>query len=152
MTIKKSIIRLLFILLLVSCQNKSENVYVKLLNSELDDSKVFLTENLTQIGSAIEFKVGDYPFLKPSYDSLKIANDKIDHMIAHPVKTKDKDTLNKLKTDLENKYKLALTFKGLSLENSLDEELYFKIVELDLLKAKYKLNESYFTKHCNIVE
>ena len=31
-------------------------------------------------------------------------------------------------------------------KNEFDEKLYFKIVELDLLKAKYKLNESYLKK------
>lgn len=146
-------INLITILLIVSCQKKSENVYGEILNSELNDSKDFLTVNVNQIKSAIEYKVSDYPYLKSSYDSLNIINDRIDYIILHSAEVKkDKSILNKLKSDLETNFKLSLIFKSLTLKNGFDEKLYFKIVELDLLKAKYKLNESYFKKHCKIVQ
>ncbi len=146
-------INLITILLIVSCQKKSENVYVEMLNSELNDSKDFLTENINQIKYAIEYKVSDYPYLKSSYDSLKIANDRIDYVILHSADIKkDKSILNKLKKEIETNSKLSFIFKSLTLKNGFDEKLYLKIVELDLLKAKYKLNVNYFEKHCNIVQ
>lgn len=146
-------INLITILLIASCQKKSENVYVEILNSELNDSKAYFTENISQIKSAIEFKVGDYPYLKSSYDSLKITNDRIDYVILHSADIKkNKSILNKLKSDLETNSKLSFVFKSLILKDGFDEKLYLKIVEVDLLKAKYKLNENYFEKHCNIIQ
>lgn len=153
MAIKNWNISLISILLIVSCQKKSENVYAELLNSELNESKTFLSENVGQIKSAIESKVIDYPYLQSSYDSLKTANDRIDYAIAHATNIKkDKDVLNKLKNDLETNFKLSFTFKSLELENGFDGNLYLKIAELDLLKAKYMLNKNYSKKHCNIVQ
>lgn len=152
MNIKNYTIIFLTILTIVSCQNKSESVYLELLNSELNDSKVFLNENANQIIPAIESIVSDFPYLKTSFDSLMTTNTRIDYAISHSSNMKNnKEFLHKLKSNLETNYKLSFSFKSLSLEKDFDENLYLKIVEVDLLKAKYKINEIYFRKYCNIV-
>jgi ribosomal protein L16 Arg81 hydroxylase len=152
MNIKNCTIIFLTILTIVSCQKKSESVYQELLNSELNDSKTFLNENTNQIILAIESKVIDFPYLKTSFDSLMTTNTRIDYAISHSSNIKNnKEFLNKLKSDLETNYKQSFSFKSLSLEKEFDEKLYLKIVEIDLLKAKYKINEIYCRKNCNKV-
>lgn len=152
MSIKYLTTFLLTILLIVSCQNKREDIYVELLNSELIDSKTFLNENINQIIPAIENKVIDFPYLKTSFDSLMTTNNEIDYAMIHSSNIKkNKEFLNRIKSEIETNYKLSLTFKSLSLEKGLDEKLYSKFFEIDLLKAKYKLNQAYYKKHCNIV-
>ncbi|RZK10691.1 MAG: hypothetical protein EOO46_09710 [Flavobacterium sp.] len=102
---------LITLLLLVSCQKKSEKVYVAILDSEFNDSKTFLTENLSQVKSAIEDKVSDYPYLKSSYDSLNVTNDRIDYALLHLEDLKkDKSVLISLKSDLETNSKLSFIF------------------------------------------
>jgi hypothetical protein len=45
-----------------------------------------------------------------------------------------------------------MKFEFNSTKKNINDSLYSKILEIDLLKSEYLMNRTFIEKHCNIVE
>ena len=146
-------LNLFLVLSLVSSCNRSENTYTELLNKEIQDSNSFLQSEIILQDSHIEFKVGDYPYKKPSYDSLNRVKVKVDSFSKkNNFHQQDSNLIKKFKIQIEKESGQSFDFNCLMIKTKVKDSIFSKIAKLDLLKVKYVLNKRFIIEKCNIVE
>ena len=140
------------ITIFASCKN-DESINTYILNNQLEDSRYYFESLIKSQDLFIENKLADYPYLQTQFDSLKKIKTEIDNIIAQKnIYQKDSISFLKLKNQIESQKKLNLVFNSLKIKEKVEDTLFQKIIILDLLKAKYEINEAFISRKCNILE
>ena len=140
------------ITIFASCKN-DESINTYILNNQLEDSRYYFESLIKSQDLFIENKLADYPYLQTQFDSLKKIKTEIDNIIAQKnIYQKDSISFLKLKNQIESQKKLNLVFNSLKIKEKVGDTLFQKIIILDLLKAKYEINEAFISRKCNILE